>query len=188
MDKKLFEKLSNQYGPLVRWLIDSNYLYMNIDTKIQWQFAWDNDTRVTGAVNRNTNIMSINVLFVDEAYRNNRIYDIEHFLIHEMRHIYQHNQIKKYKTNSHTIDPIFINRWINEGKDYKKSLDENGNENIEYYKQDCELDAYAFSYAVMKYKYGGMYDSKLFIPNVYKNELKEEFDKAVNDFINSLKF
>ena len=66
---------------------------------------------------------------------------------------------------------------------YIKSLDDNGNENIEYFKQDCEMDAYAFSYAAMHHKYRGTYDSFLYIPKIYSIELKEEFNSAVDDFL-----
>lgn len=184
MDKKIMDGLTKQYGPLITWFIESNSPYLNIDTKIRWHFTWDDNIAITGSVNRKTNIMSINVLFVDKAYRDNKVFDIEYFLLHEIRHFYQHNQIKKYKTNSHTVDPVFIERWIKEGKEYITALDDSGNESIDYYKQDCELDAYAFSYAVMKHKYSGLYDSKLFVPEIYKRNLKDEFDSATRDFLN----
>ena len=53
-------------------------------------------------------------------------------------------------------------------------LDKDGNENAEYFAQDMELDAFAYSYAVMKYKYGEV--EYLYIPKAYRNE---EFDKIV---------
>lgn len=186
MDKNFFSNLSKQYGSLIGWLIESNSIYLTIDIKIRWCFAWDENTSITGAVNRNTNIMSVNVLFVDEAYKDNRIFDIEYFLLHELRHIYQHNQIERYKKSEYSVDPIYIEKWMIEGSNYIKALDEKGNENIEYYKQDCELDAYAFSYAIMKYKYKGIYDDKLFIPKIYRNELKKDFDSAVDDFLKNI--
>ena len=185
MEKETLNKLSEQYSPLIKWLIESNQIYTNIHTPIKWMFGWDENLAITAAVDRKTNILSVNVLFVDDAYKNNRIFEIEYFLLHEMRHIYQHNQIELYKNNEQTIDPKYIELWIKEGQNYVKSLDKNGNENIEYFKQDCELDAYAFSYAIMHHKYQGIYDSTLWLPDIYKNELKAEFDSAVDDFLKS---
>ena len=184
MEKVLFEELSKRYSPLIKWLIESNQIYTNIDIGIKWKFGWDDNLAITATVDRETNIMSVNVLFVDSTYKDNNIFEIEYFLLHEMRHIYQHIQIDRYKENEHTINPKFIVKWIEEEKNYIKSLDKDGNENIDYFKQDCELDAYAFSYAVMSYKYQGMYNSKLYVPNIYINELKDEFDAAVKGFLN----
>ena len=70
---------------------------------------------------------------------------------------------------------------------YIQSLDENGNENIEYFKQDCELDAYAFSYALMHYKYEGKYDALLYLPDIYHNQMKDEFKRAFEEFVDSFK-
>ena len=108
---------------------------------------------------------------------------IEYFLLHEMRHIYQNLEIERYETGANTVSSVFIKRWIKDGKNYEKALDEQGRENTEYPKQDSELDAYAFAYAVMHYKYRGLYDSDLWFPEIYKNELKIEFDSAVDDFL-----
>jgi len=182
MNKEIFKKLTAQYAPLIQWLIDSDSVYTNIDKKIMWMFAWDDNPAITGTVNRTTNVMSVNIVFVDEAYQENRIFDIEYFLLHEMRHIYQNIQVEKFKTNKNTISDSFILKWIKENKNYIKALDGSGNENIDYFKQDCELDAYAFAYSVMNQKYFGRYNQSLFVPDVYQYELKEVFDSAVNDF------
>lgn len=77
-----------------------------------------------------------------------------------MRHVYQHIEIEKYKTHSNECSSKYIERWIQEGNSYIQSLDGNGNENIDYFKQDCELDAYVFSYALMHYKYKGKLGSR----------------------------
>ena len=186
MIKEVFNQLTNRYSPLIKWLIESNQIYTSINKTVKWCFAWDENLAITAAVDRKTNVLSVNVLFVDDAYKNNRIFEIEYFLLHEMRHIYQHNQIELYKNNEQIVDSKYIELWIKEGQNYVKSLDENGNENIDYFKQDCELDAYAFSYAAIHHKYCGIYDSFLFVPEIYKNELKEEFDSAVKAFLEGI--
>lgn len=66
--------------------------------------------------------MSVNVVFVDEAYHENRIFDIEYFLLHEMRHIYQNIQVEKFKTNRNIISDSYILKWIRENKIILKLL------------------------------------------------------------------
>lgn len=128
--------------------------------------------------------MSVNVVFVDEAYQENRIFDIEYFLLHEMRRIYQNIQVEKFKTNRNIISDSYILKWIRENKNYIKALDGSGNENIDYFKQDCELDAYAYS--VINQKYFKKYNQNLFVPDIYRRELKEVFDSAVQEFMETL--
>ena len=187
ISKGQFKQLTITYSPLIKWLFESNQIYTNIDETIRWCLVWDDNTAITAAVNRKTIVISVNLAFVNEAYNSNRIYDIEHFLLHEMRHVYQHIQIKKYENKDNTVGDKYIKRWIKEGSSYISSVDKEGKENIDYFKQDCELDAYAFSFAIMHIKYHGMYDSLLYMPEIYKNELKAEFDSAFKDFLESYK-
>lgn len=56
-----------------------------------------------------------------------------------------------------------------------------GSENPKYFNQDMEFDAYAFAYAVMKYKYGEI--SYLYKPTAYGNE----FDETVEDWCKAFK-
>lgn len=146
MDKKPFEALMGRYSPLIKWIIESNKIYTNIDRPIRWVCSWDDDISITGGVDRKTNVLSVNLVFVNEAYKNNRVYEIEYFLLHEMRHVYQRLQIEYSDTGDATVDEHYIKLWKEEGENYIKALDENGNEVPDYFKQDCELDAYAFSY------------------------------------------
>lgn len=186
--KELFDKLQKKYSPFVRWLIDSNQAYMNVSERIRWGFTWNDELAITGGTDRKTNIISVNLAYVDEAYSNNALYDIEYFLIHEMRHVYQHLEIKKYNNKEKiSVDSELIKDWIEEGKNYVASVNENREENIDYFRQKCELDAYAFSFALMHQKYRGRYDGLLYVPPIYKSELKEKYDSAVKEFVDFLK-
>lgn len=187
MDDKEFRQLTKKYSPFVKWIIESNQIYTGVDCAIRWQFSWDNNSRITAAVDRRTNLLHVNIAFVDEKYRDNRLYEIEYFMLHEMRHIYQHIQVELLSSGKCDIDPVFAKRWAEEGKSYITAVDKDGNENIDYYKQDCELDAFAFSFAVMSAKYKGIYDDFLSVPGVYKQELKEDYDSAVKEFLERLK-
>ncbi|MBO7573823.1 MAG: hypothetical protein J6T25_03505 [Bacilli bacterium] len=185
-NKDHFKRLIEVYSPLIKLLIESNQIYTDIDEPIKWCFAWDDNVSITATVNRITNVLSINLAFVDAAFKCNKVYEIEYFILHEIRHIYQHIQIVLYKDGKSEIGEEYIKRWIVEGENYIKSLDKDGNENIKYFKQDCELDAYAFSYAVMHHKYSGKYDSLLYLPELYGEELKSVFDLAVRDFLEGI--
>ncbi len=106
--KKMIKQLTAKYSPLIKWLFESNQIYTNINIPIRWCFGYDDNPQITAVVNRETNIISVNILFADEAYTNNRIYEIEYFLLHEMRHVYQHLQIEKYKNKEITVVVLSI--------------------------------------------------------------------------------
>ena len=95
-----------------------------------------------------------------------------------MRHIFQHLEIEDYKNNPEKCNNLDLaKKWANEGDNYVAALDKNGNENVQYFQQDLELDAYAFAFAVMRYKYGNV--PYLFKPKAYGNE----FFEIVNEWI-----
>ena len=48
---------------------------------------------------------------------------------------------------------------------------------MEYFAQDMEMDAFAYSYAVMMYKYGEV--KYLYVPKAYHNN---KFDRIVNEW------
>ena len=53
---------------------------------------------------------------MDEQYRNKDLFVIEYFLIHETRHIYQHNQIVKYKECKNDVGNQYIEKLIKENE------------------------------------------------------------------------
>ncbi len=185
--KRRIKELADKYSPLISWIIESNQIYLDINGPIRWGFNWDDDVRITATTNRKISIILVNLAFVDEQYRNKELFVIEYFLLHEMRHIYQHIQIAKYREGKNDVGNQYIEKWIKENENYEQSVDKGGRENINYPKQDCELDAYAFAYTVMHYKYHGIYDHFLYVPEIYKNELREDFEKALKEFIKYLK-
>lgn len=184
--EEFFNELQKKYSPLVKNLIESNYEYIGISEPIKWGFVWDDTISITGATNRETNLISVNLAYVDEAYSTNKPYDVEHFLIHEMRHIFQHIQIRDYKDGKETVvDPKLIELWVKETENYTTAVNKEGEVNVGYFKQDTEMDAYAFSFAVMHHKYKGKYDRLLYTPTAYIDELKEDYNSIVNGFLMS---
>lgn len=177
MNKAEFRSLNSKYSPLIKDMIDKNVPFYRFNKKIIWQFDYDEDYSIIATCSKKTNIISINLKAVVKADDDNNLKEIEYFLLHEIRHIFQHDMIEDFNKGIKTPIPSeTIEKWINEEKNYIKALDENGNENPGYFAQDIEMDAYAFSYAVMKYKYG---EAKIYIPPMYG----EDFFEIVNEWL-----
>ncbi len=91
--------------------------------------------------------------------------------MHEIRHIFQNLICEDYKNGFEIrVDERLVNQWIYEKEHYQKSIDGNGDENECYFKQNIEMDAnaYAFALGEMKCKYGDL--SKLYISKSYSKE------------------
>lgn len=169
MDKQLFEELRIRYAPFITSIINDNVKYFRFRETIKWQFGFDERVAIVACCDRKTNILTINIGAVDFALRINEPLQIEYFLLHEIRHIYQHKEIADYKNNiSACNNPELAKKWADEEEKYIAAVNRDGKENAEYYKQDLEFDAFAFAYAVMKYKYGEVPD--ISIPKAYGKE------------------
>lgn len=179
--KKTFDEYNSILSPIVSKMINDNYKYYQINEKIFWSFEYDSDLSIMGTCSRDKNEIHLNIFSVKKAFYEGLLIDVEYFIVHEIRHIFQHIEIRKYKAGIESaVDTNLIKKWIYENEHYEKALDENGNENPEYFKQDSEFDAYAFSYALMKYKYKNV--SKLYVPNYYGKEFYETVDYWIDIF------
>ena len=182
MDKQLFEALNVKYAPLITRIINDNVKFFRFRETIKWRFGFDDQVAIFAWCDRKTNILTINIGAVDFALRINEPLQIEYFLLHEIRHIYQHKEIADYKNNIAACNnPELAKKWADEEDNYIVAVNQNGKENAEYYKQDLEFDAFAFAYAVMKYKYGKI--PYITIPKAYG----EEFSQVVEDWDKTFK-
>lgn len=174
MDNQLFEILTIRYTPLITNIINDNVQFFRFRETIKWRFGFDERVAIFACCDRITNILTINIASVDYALRINESRQIEYFLLHEIRHIYQHIEIEDYKNNTSACNNWELaQKWAAEEEQYISALDKEGKENAEYYEQDMEFDAFAFAFAVMKYKYGE-------IPYIQKpTKYGEEFDETV---------
>lgn len=178
IEKELFEYLQQNYAPVINTIIESNVRFYRTNQTIQWRFGYDDSVAIFAWCNRKTNIVTVNIAAVDFALQQNEPLDIEYFLLHEIRHIYQHLEIEDYRN-----DPTKCNnaelakKWSEEEDNYVTALNKEGKENTDYFLQDMEMDAFAYAYAVMTYKYGEV--KYLYIPKAYRND---EFDKTVNEW------
>lgn len=181
MDKEEFELLNKVYAPIVVDIINKNVRFYRFNKTIQWCFGFDEDVAIMAVCDRKTNVITINLKSFMKAYFENDFKTVEYYLLHEIRHIFQHEIIKDYKSGLEIpLDKNIVEKWIYEGEHYIASIDKNGNENPDYFYQDSEMDAYAFSYAVMKYKY---HKVDLYIPPVYGSD----FYDIVNEWIDVFK-
>ena len=183
IEKELFERLQQQYSPIISDIINSDVEFYRTNQTIRWKFGYDERVAIFAWCNRKTNIVTVNIAAVDFALQQNEPLDIEYFLLHEIRHIYQHLEIEDYRN-----DPTKCNnaelakKWTEEENNYVTALNKEGKENRGYFMQDMEMDAFAYAYAVMKYKYGEV--EYLYIPKAYRNE---EFDKIVAEWQETFK-
>ena len=183
IEKELFERLQQQYSPIISDIINSDVRFYRTNQTIRWRFGYDERVAIFASCDRKTNIVTVNIAAVDFSFLQNEPLHIEYFLLHEIRHIYQHLEIADYRK-----DPTKCNnaelakKWSEEEDNYVTALNKEGKENIGYFLQDMEMDAFAYSYAVMKYKYGEV--EYLYIPKAYRNE---EFDKIVAEWQETFK-
>lgn len=181
MDEQLFKELRTCYAPIITNIINSNVKFFRFQETIKWQFNFDERVAIFACCDCKTNILTINIGAVDFAFRINEPLQIEYFLLHEIRHIYQHMEIADYKNNlSACNNPELAKKWADEEEKYVAAINKEGKENAEYYKQDLEFDAFAFAYAVMKYKYGEV--PYISIPKAYGNEFSQIVDDWCKTF------
>ena len=181
LDKETFEYLQKRYSPIISNIINSNIKFYRTNQTIRWQFGFDERVAIFACCDRKTNIVTVNIAAVDFSFQQNEPLNIEYFLLHEIRHIYQHLEIGDYRDNPSKCNNIELaKKWAEEESNYISAIDKNGDENKGYFKQDMEMDAFAYAYAVMIYKYGEI--PYLYIPKAYEND---EFYGIVDEWINT---
>lgn len=178
IEKELFECLQQQYSPIISDIINSNVRFYRTNQTIQWRFGYDERVAIFAWCDRKTNIVTVNIAAVDFSFQQNEPLHIEYFLLHEIRHIYQHLEIADYqKDPTKCNNAELAKKWSEEENNYVTALNREGKENMGYFLQDMEMDAFAYSYAVMMYKYGEV--KYLYVPKAYQNN---EFDRIVNEW------
>ena len=134
IEKELFERLQQQYSPIISDIMNSNVRFYRTNQTIRWGFGYNERVAIFAWCNRKTNIVTVNIAAVDSALQQNEPLDIEYFLLHEIRHIYQHLEIEDYRN-----DPTKCNnaelakKWSEEEDNYVTALNKEGKENTDYY-------------------------------------------------------
>ena len=170
------EKQIEKYKHIIQNIIDSNVKFYGFENKVEWEF-FDNPNRaIIGKVGLDLKLF-LNINSIIYAYEINEPLQIEYFILHEIRHIYQKRLILLYKVDRlHCPNPDMAQRYEYEFNHYIKP------ENLEgYYSQQIEFEAFTFSYAVMLYKYGPIDYIKL--PVYLENmEIQKYIDSWLNVF------
>lgn len=183
MSRELFKSLCEKYSALVDKIINSNVKFYRTSRTIKWKFGYDDEVSILGACDKHTGEITVNIAAVDYFIRINEPLTIEYFLLHEIRHIYQQLEIADYQVDLSKCNNVELaKKWAEETNSYVTALDKDGNENAKYFLQDIEMDAFAYSYAIMRYKYGEV--EYLYVPNEYKNDA---FDKIVAEWQETFK-
>lgn len=143
-------------------IIEKNRRYYPVELlqkKIKWCFVYDANLGNFAHYSGTKDLIYLNILSVADALENGEGANIEFFLLHEIRHMYQNLAIDKYKKEGKCLlGEEYINRWIKEKKKYLRATDEKGNLNLNHFKQDIEKDAYAFACGVLYDKYNSLPD------------------------------
>lgn len=185
MDESELKLLSTSYASIIKSLIEQDAKFFMFKEPIKWAFNYGEESAVIAAVGKDS-VVHINLFSVMSHYLAKDLYTVEYFLLHEIRHIFQHLIIDDYQNGKEVpFDSKLVEQWMFEDnkENYIKALDQNGNENDGYFKQDIEMDAYAFSLAVMKYKYDEKRIKHLYIPH----QFEDDFWNIVNDWIKYFK-
>lgn len=173
------EQLKSKYEPIIQQIIDSNSIYYRFEAPVRWEFF--EDQHVANTAYTNNAGIKINILSVDFAYTvKNEPLQVEYFVLHELRHHRQRLDVLSYTKQSILIDHQ-IERWISELENYnspKKSL-------AEYYEQQMEFDAFAFSYSLMLFKYGPV--PYIQPPQFYIENHPDEFKFAIDKYLQNFK-
>lgn len=185
MDKNELKMRSELYAPIIKNIIEKDVKFFMFKQTVKWAFNYGEESSIIAVVGKD-NIVEINLFSVMSYYMVGDLYTVEYFLLHEIRHVFQNLIIEDYKNGEEVpFCKELVEQWIFEGdpKNYIKALDKDGNENEGYFKQDIEIDAYAFSLAVMKHKYKEDEIKHLYVPH----QFGDDFWLIVNDWIRYFK-
>lgn len=140
IEKELFELLQQQYSPIISDIINSDVRFYRTNQTIRWKFGYDERVAIFAYCDRKTNIVTVNIAAVDFSFRQNEPLHIEYFLLHKIRHIYQHLEIADYRKDlTKCNNAELAKRWSEEENNYVTALNKEGKENMGYFLQDMEM-------------------------------------------------
>ena len=96
MDENELKILSTSYAPIIKNIIEKDVKFFMFKQTIQWAFNFCEESSVIAAVGKD-NIIEINLFSVMHHYFDRDLYTVEYFLLHEIRHIFQHLIIDDYQ-------------------------------------------------------------------------------------------
>ena len=179
MDRDFLNTLCIQYAPIIDTLINENIKFYRFQEKIRWQFSFTEKLAKFSWCDPKTNVVYMNIGSVHMSLYRNEPLLIEYYLMHEIRHVYQHIEINNYKNNpDKCTNPSLAKKWAEEEEIYNKPT----SNSTSYFQQNMEFDAFVYAHSVLKYKYKKLPDY-ITRPNAYG----QEFDDAVNNWCETFK-
>ena len=167
----------DKYRPIIQSIIDSNVKFYGFENKIEWEFFENENIAFVGIAKADLKLY-ININSVIYAYKIGEPLQIEYFILHEIRHIYQRRFVLMYQQDKiHCQNPELAQRYDYEFCNYIKP-----DKLEQYYSQQIEFEAFLFSYSVMLYKYGVI--SYIKLPNYLESLGVEQY---INSWISIFK-
>ena len=157
---------------MVDSIIINNQAFYDIDDEIEWEFSKDNSNNPV-AYEKDYKIM-VNSNAVKNLMQKGELDKIEYYLLVAVRQLFQRLEIEGLEFEMETItDPKVIKIW----KDEEVITNE---EDKDFFNSVRNIDAYAYAYGVMKYKYDNV--DCLDVPSVNKDKFLELVDAWVKKF------
>lgn len=116
IEKELFEYLQQGYAPIIREIIDSDAKFYRTNQTIRWKFGYDERVAIFACCDRKTNIVTVNIAAVDFSFQQKEPLHIEYFLLHEIRHIYQHLEITDYRKDPTKCNNVELAKKVGGGR------------------------------------------------------------------------
>ena len=180
MDTVTLDEMAKKYYPILNHIVKQNKKFYCFSNDVHIRLFFNENPAIVAKCNRANGIIDVNILAVNIAYQlENKPLIIEWYLLHEIRHLYQH-----FCTDLLLHDPLncpdtnFAMRCKDNFDNYINPEDSNGNIDSQYCHQFIEFDAFVFSYSVMCLKYGELEYLRRSLPKA----LGEEFFYAVELF------
>lgn len=169
------DKLIEKYKQFINNIIKEDRKYF-LFTKIpNWSFYADADINKIANFSKEEGLVKINLY----ACTNNDIQQIEYNYLHAVRRFFQYQMVDAYKEGKEiSIKECYVKEWENDFNNCVSLYNNDGSVNEAYFFQAIELDAFVFSYAVMKHKYKDV--KNLFVPKIYDQTFYDVVDKLVN--------
>jgi hypothetical protein len=175
--------LKEQYKEKIQKIIDDNQKFSIVNGKINWFYFEDENDANVAYSNRNCELY-VNICSIDSAYnKRNEPLMIEFFILHEIRHIERRTFVNSM-LQGNCLDSDGLKRAIRYKYEFDNYCSPSLNKDV-YYQQFIECDAFAFSYSVMKYKYGEQLPDYIFYPKFYDEnqiDIKTYIVQAMQSF------
>lgn len=108
MTENEFNRYCKLYSKLITSFIDCNTRFYGFKQTIRWCFAKYEDISIFATCGED-NVIRINLLSVIESYSIGNLKQIEYFLLHEIRHLFQNLIIDDFKNNKEiAIDETLV--------------------------------------------------------------------------------